>query len=501
MEKAISMMCVVVIVAISTFPADAAEPVLSVPNVLGVVAGEAAPQARAFFDDSLNVTSFDDQIETTTLVVDRSGGLPDNGGFERGLEGWKFRPGDDSQVSLINDGSQRGQILELKPNGQLLGVETAPIAMGQQIHSAQAYQVLADLKFTSLDSGVFAFSMYCFDDQGKSLKQISFYPLNPKSSAHDWRRVRGEFGPGTQNPLPEGTQSICIRFSFHEASGNCRGEVAVDNVSLEAYEPPPQNGWPREIIAELGDLEVRFESRSFWTLYRIDYKQTRLGLDRWGSHYGSVVNFPDVGFIGSGHTENEDEQILKLTFWVDGKPVQTPPTTLRCRQLKLQKKSRIRDLLLDTEIEVQDNKIVEDVRLLAEKATPVNLIYHFMHPWTVTATDYLAELPDGSHLEGAFDGNGGHKIDRAVRWSAIYDGPTGKGVVTYVADVPTDDDWRTRYWDLPNRYRKHYLTTFLKSTVPAGKEFHYRVVTIPFEADPALWKEAAARVAESCEND
>ncbi len=502
MEKKIPVICTFVMVAILACPADAVEPAPSAPSV---IPGETSRQSRVFFDDSLNlagidVAGIDDPIEPITLVADRSVDMPDNGGFERGLEGWTFRPGDDSQVSLANGGSERGQILELKPNGRLLGVETTHLVIGQQIHSSEAYRVLADLRFAGLDSGVFAFSMYCFDGQGKALKQISFYPLNPKSAAHDWRRVRGEFGPGTMNPLPEGTQNICIRFSFYEASGNCLGEVAVDNVALEAYEPPQQKGWPSEITAEVGDLGVRFESRSFWTLYRIDYKGVRLGLDHWGSHYGSVVNFPDEGFIGSGHTENEDEQVLELAIWVDDERLEKPPSTLRCQQLKLRKKSRIRDFVLHTEIELHDNKIVEDVRLLADQATPVNLIYHFMHPRTVTATDYLAELTDGSRLEGAFQGDGGQRIDRAVHWSAIYDRPTRKGVVTFVANVPDDDDWRTRYWDLPDRYRKHYLTTFLNSTVPSGKELHYRVVTVPFEADPKQWKEAAAAVAENCKN-
>ena len=53
--------------------------------------------------------------------------------------------------------------------------------------------------------------------------------------------------------------------------------------------------WPKEIVADViapegAGLQIRFESRSFWTLYRIDYRGTRLCLDRFGSHYGSVAN-------------------------------------------------------------------------------------------------------------------------------------------------------------------------------------------------------------------
>lgn len=261
---------------------------------------------------------------------------------------------------------------------------------------------------------------------------------------------------------------------------------------------PQPSGWPREIVAQVGELGVRLESRSFWTLYRIDYRGTRLCLDRWGSHYGSVACFPGTGFIGSGHTENENEQVLDARLLVDGQAVARPEAKLQCRQLVLEKRSRIRAFTLSTRVEVGDNRIVEQVRLTAAQPTPVKLIYHFMHPWTFTATEYLAELRDGSRLEGPFVGDHKFRVDRATRWSAIYDGPTGKGAVTYVLDAPQDDDWRTRYWDISDRYRKHYFVTFMDKTVPAGREFLYRVVTVPFEALGPRWKAEAGRVAQEC---
>lgn len=421
-----------------------------------------------------------------------------NGEFADELDGWVYRPGDETQVSLIDGTEEQGTVLELHPDGKLLGVETERLTIGEELAEDQAYEVFAQLKNDGLESGVFAFSMYCFDEKGKSLKQISFYGLNTNSAPHDWKKVRGTFGPGTQNPLPAGTKRICIRFSFHKRDGDCRGKVTVDDVVLLPYDPPRHEGWPKEIMAQVGDLGIRFESRSFWTLYRIDYRGTRLGLDRWGSHYGSVANFPGVGFIGTGHTENEDEQIVDLALFVDGKPVAKPESSVTCEEIRLVKESQIRDFVLNTEIRVRDGRIQEEVRLEAEKATPVNLFYHFMHPWTQTATEYMAELLDGTRHEGEFDGDGGQKINKATRWSAIYDGPSGKGAVTYVLEAPADDDWRTRYWDVPDRYRKHYLTTFLGKTIPADEKFVYRIVTVPFEAGAEDWKAEAVRVAGSC---
>lgn len=415
--------------------------------------------------------------------------------FTSGLPGWSLRPGNPGQVELIAGRSPERQAVRLRPEGKLLGLESERLPVTPEPAGGMARQVQVSVRNEGLTQGVFAVSLYCYDAANKSLGQIVFHSLKTTTAPHDWRRVRGEFGAGTAHPLPEGTVAVALRFSFHEPSGDCRGTVSIDAPTIAAKQAA-WPGWPAEIVADVGELQVRFESRSFWTLYRIDYRGTRLGLDRFGSHYGSVANFPGVGFIGSGHTENEDERVLKLKLVVDGRDEPTPAAMVRAQSCRLEKTSRLRSLLLESSVEVADGRIVEDVRLRAEQPTPVTLIYHFMHPWTDTATEYLAELPDGRRIEGPFDGDKGQKIDKATRWSAIYDAPTGKGAVTCVLAAPADDDWRTRYWDITGRYRKHYFVTFLNKTVPADRTFHYRLATIPFAAEPSQWKAQAARVAD-----
>lgn len=252
-----------------------------------------------------------------------------------------------------------------------------------------------------------------------------------------------------------------------------------------------------QILADVGDLQVRFESRSFWTLYRIDYRGQRLCKDYFGSHYGTVVNFPGVGFIGSGHTENrETEQVLSLALEVNGRRVKQPQETYRCRRIRLIKQSQIRDLTLTTTITVRDNRIYEEVAMRALQPTKATVIYHFMHPWVDSMTEFLAVLVDGTKVAGAFDGDGKMKVDMPTRWSAVYEPTLGKGAVTYVLDVPEGKQWRTWYWDKPPSYRKHYLVTFQNDTVPAGEEFYYRIVTAPFTAELEEWKMKAQMVAD-----
>ncbi len=270
------------------------------------------------------------------------------------------------------------------------------------------------------------------------------------------------------------------------------GSPAEDVLNQQAESPGAS--WPESIVVEVGGLQVRFESRSFWTLYRVEDGGDRIGIDRFGSHYGTVVSFPEIGFIGSGHTENEDEVLLSSKLWIDGKECLQPGEAIKGDSVRLHKRTCIKSLLLETDVLIEDGRIVEDVTLRATEPTPVNRIYHFMHPWTPTATEFAAEGTDGGMITGAFDGARDFKVDTPTRWSAVYDGPTRKGAVIVVLDTPEEISWKTWYWDVPDRYRKHYLVTFLNQTVPSGRDFHYRAAVVPFAAAQKAWVEEAQRI-------
>lgn len=273
----------------------------------------------------------------------------------------------------------------------------------------------------------------------------------------------------------------------------CGGLAAFGNSGTGPK--PPGLSWPGSIVADVGDLQVRFESRSFWTMYRVEYHGKRIGVDRFGSHYGSVAAFRGVGFIGSGHTENEDEQVLSVNLYVDGVEQPQPSEAIAGEFVRLRKRSRIRSLLLETDILVKDDCIVEDVTLSASEPTPVDRIYHFMHPWTPKAREYAAELTDGTMVSGVFNDARDFKVDAPTRWSAVYDETTGAGGVIAVLDTPEGRPWKTWYWDVPNTYRKHYLVTFQNEVVPAGVRFHYRAAVIPFTAEKKGWIDEARRAA------
>lgn len=256
--------------------------------------------------------------------------------------------------------------------------------------------------------------------------------------------------------------------------------------------------WPKEILVSCDNLQVRFESRSFWTLYRIDWNGVRLGIDNFGAHYGSVAKFPGVGFIGSGHTENEKEKIEKLELWIDGKLINgVPSNEYRCREVRLIKSSALRDLRLHTVIFVHDNRIDESVTMSAVKDTKLDLIYHFMHPWSLEVKEYLARKSSGEVVSGTFSGDNRFHVNAPLAWSAVYAPGLNAGAVMLIREVPGDVKTFSKFWDVPTRYRKHYLQAFEHDTVKAGISYRFTATVIPFSAESGTWKTTAEKLAES----
>lgn len=254
------------------------------------------------------------------------------------------------------------------------------------------------------------------------------------------------------------------------------------------------DAWPKEILVNSGKLQVRFESRSFWTLYRVVFDNHPIGIDHFGSHYGSVAMFKGVGFIGSGHRENEDEKVDKLKLWVDGKEITSPVAEYTCESFRLKKWSSIKTLDLVTDIVVKNDQIHESVTVSAREDTPVSLIYHFMHPWATSMTNYMAETSDGKSIEDSFVNDNQFRINKKVKWSAVYDSQNQAGAVIINQKTPDDAKSFTKYWDHSERYKKHYLQSFSNQTVKAGIDYTFSIDVIPFTASIDTWKKKVLHI-------
>lgn len=420
-----------------------------------------------------------------------------NAGFDSGLAGWAVSTGPADSVRVLPLPGADGQAVQLSPRGTNLGIDSEVLRLGEDLTATKTYAVSARARFDGLRSGVAAVSVCAVDAGGRRLVQYPVHSWNTASQPHAWVERTATIGAGTDKPFPENAHGIHLRISFHERQGNSDGDLAVDALRITETQPGTMPLWPAEILATCGDIAVRLESRSFWTLYRIDYRGDRLGVDTFGSHYGSVANVKGTGFIGSGHTENgESEQVDAVELLVDGVPQPTPAGAYTANTVVLRKRSRLRALQLRSTVAVTSSHIDEEVALQAEEPTELNLLYHFMHPWVTAMNDFAALGQDGTITQGTFSGDRGMKIAAPVRWSAVYSRSLGKGAVTLVLEAPAGHPWEVCYWDVPDRYRKHYLKTFANAAVPVGPVFRYRVVTIPFTAPPDGWLATAAERAD-----
>lgn len=421
-----------------------------------------------------------------------------NGDFEHGLTGWKLAPGEPARVSVEPAPGAQGNAVHLRAQGATLGLDSEPLILGRHLDPSQVYEVSGRLKFGGLQSGIAAFSICVLDANGKRLAQYPIQSWQTSATPHDWVLRAARCGPGTDKAYPAGAHALHLRLSFHDPSGKCDGEIWMDDVDITEKAPGKFADWPASILVGVQDLRVRFESRSFWTLYRIEYGGTRLCMDVFGSHYGSVASVKGFGLVGSGHTENGDsERVDELALEVNGVREASPKDAYTADRVALHKRSHIRDLVLDTTVTIGANRIEEVVTMAAEKPVTLDHLYHFMHPWVPAMSHFLAERTDGQRLDGRFVDDKGMKMSVPVRWSAVYGETLGKGAVTAVLEVPADLPWEVRYWDMPERYRKHYFVVLRNTTLEPGRTLRYRVATQPFAAAATSWQQVADSLARS----
>lgn len=255
---------------------------------------------------------------------------------------------------------------------------------------------------------------------------------------------------------------------------------------------------PASVTAHIGDVTVRIDGRKLWTLSRIEYKNSLLGVEH--SAYGTVLNLKDVGFIGTAHKEVESEDVTDLRFFLDEKYLPSPPTVVQGNSFKVKRKSRIRSFQLDSLLEVRDNRIYQSVRLQTKAAVEMKVIYPFMYAWTPTATTYMFGADNGARVEGVFapeNANQGQLFQSKMNWLAVYDKPTKKGAVSRLLTQHPAGGAHMLIVDAPKAYRKFYIMCFSEEEVPAGFDETYRIVTSFFEADNATWKSTANKLAQS----
>src|SRR5262249_9739478 len=88
----------------------------------------------------------------------------------------------------------------------------------------------------------------------------------------------------------------------------------VASVAARAAAATVAQRWPSSVTATCGNVAVRIDGPKMWTLSRIEYRGTRLGIEE--SAWGTVLNFPEVGFVGSAHRDGGAEEVHAVEFYL-----------------------------------------------------------------------------------------------------------------------------------------------------------------------------------------
>lgn len=272
--------------------------------------------------------------------------------------------------------------------------------------------------------------------------------------------------------------------------------------SLCAAEPFRPNLGPdlERFTVTCGKVTLLMRQASQWTPGRIDHEGFAMTTEK--SAYGTVLSFPDVGFIGTAHLENEPETLTKLEFFLDDRLVAEPEPEMRGGRFRSVRESVIRGVRLRCEIELKDDRLTETTTLTAEQDTPLKLLYHFMHAWTPTVSAWLAGSGDQSEGAALLDSEEVVRkfyIQKRVDWMAVYEPESARFGVSRLLEAPEEAGNVAMLWNVPGTYRKYYLRCFDNTTVPSGFSGTWRMVTAFGKADAGNWEDAARRLAAELE--
>lgn len=279
--------------------------------------------------------------------------------------------------------------------------------------------------------------------------------------------------------------------------------LLASTFALHAAKPFVPNLGPDlpTITVNCGEISLLLRQASQWTPGRIDFRGQAMTTER--SAYGTVFSFPDCGFIGTAHLENEHEPLESLVFILDGKTLEKPEAVLKGQTFRFERKSRIRDFELTCIVELKNNQLHETTTVRTAKAVPLKLVYHFMHAWVPSVSAFCAgtDAEPAKMLSGPLrdDDDTARKffINQGIDWMAVFEPKSGQFGVSRLLSAPEQGGHSATIWNVPGSYRKFYLKCFNNATVPAGFEGTWRMVTAFGASDAARWEQAARELAQS----
>ncbi|MCX6935211.1 MAG: hypothetical protein NTZ01_03320 [Verrucomicrobia bacterium] len=265
---------------------------------------------------------------------------------------------------------------------------------------------------------------------------------------------------------------------------------------------------PTTLTVTVGELRTRIDGPKMWTMSGIEYQNTVMAVEE--SAYGTVVTFPGEKHLGTAHFldvpgkpgEIEKEDVTGLKFFLDDKIVtgMTPKMDLAGKSFRMERKSRIRNLDLDSIVDLRDGVLMETAHIRTREPVELEKSYPLMYAWTPKATAYVFGDDSGIQKRGTFRSvpdKAEEGREKSSRWMAVFDPGSGKGAVCYLVQHPTTAEAWLQYTDAPGVYRKLRIMSFVGQTVPAGFEGTFRTILGFFRAKESDWEgQAQKRVTE-----
>jgi hypothetical protein len=283
--------------------------------------------------------------------------------------------------------------------------------------------------------------------------------------------------------------------------------VSAGPAPSPAVEPTSTSSaqWPGTVTVTAGDVRTRIEAAKMWTISGLEYQDTVMAVQ--DSAYGTVLTIRGVGHLGTAHFLDvpgrpgavEKENVTSLKLFVDDKPLTPFAPTMKAggKSFRMERKSSIRGLKLESTVSIRDGVVTETARLHATEPIDLQKAHPTMYAFTPQATVYAFGNDTGIQKRGVFAKAGGTdvKTEKAARWMALFDPASGKGSVCYLVKHPPDagaDGWFLLI-DAPGVYRKLALYTFVDQVVPKGFDGTYQTAVGFFSATEADWETQALK--------
>jgi hypothetical protein len=265
--------------------------------------------------------------------------------------------------------------------------------------------------------------------------------------------------------------------------------------------PPQAANWPQQVLVTVGDIRTRIDGPKLWTLSGIDFQNAVMATE--DSAYGSVLTIRNVGLLGTAHFLDvpgqpgkvEKEQVDHLRFLVDGQPVSkfTPRMTLTGQTFRMERKSRIRTVELESSVSIADGVLIETASFHATGPTDLRVAYPWMYALTHESTVYVCGDKTGIRQRGTFqtEGKTATQVIDKSNWIAVFNPSTGKGCVCCSLKHPPSTESSFLLVDAPGIYHKVAAYTLVDTVLPTGFQGTFQSALGFFTATQSNWETLA----------